>query len=140
VTIKREAAAADAHPGLFGTGDSFKCVDTLGKTGQIRTPCHLRSERSYYEWGTGSDAAPVSTIAERRLFNRLMLLHPGVGSTGGASWNTILDAWNMELITKKSDIYGKTIDQLIKHHSVAWNTISAKLKAEREGNDGLNRL
>jgi hypothetical protein len=46
----------------------------------------------------------------------------------------------MEIIANKPDIYGKTIDLLIKHHSVAWSASSAKLKAEKEGHDGLSRL
>jgi hypothetical protein len=46
--------------------------------------------------------------------------------------------WNEKI--DSITIFGKTVEHLQQHHAKEWTHINAKLKALREGSDGLTRL
>lgn len=69
-----------------------------------------------------------------------MIANPLVGQKGGCTWSIILDIWNAEVMLEKKGIFGKTSEQLERHHANEWSTINSKLKALKEGSDALERL
>ncbi len=85
----------------------------------------------------GCDGAPVSTIEERIFFNRLMSANPRVGTKAGCSWDKFVDLWHNEVKQEAKGIYGKTSEQLKRHHAHEWAVKNAKLKAVRESSDAL---
>jgi hypothetical protein len=64
--------------------------------------------------------------------------HPGVGKQGSLTWPELLDMWNEKIDSR--NIFGKTVEHLQQHHANEWTHINAKLKAVRQGSDGLIRL
>ncbi len=83
VVTSRAAAASNKKLGLFGSSELIS-RDCVGPSGHRRTPHHLVTSRAYLRYATGCDGAPVTTIEERRLFNKLMSDNPGVGTKGAA--------------------------------------------------------
>jgi hypothetical protein len=136
VIERRLQLASMSCPSLFGTPNTF----VEGSGGRRCTPLHLKNDREFTRVMTGCDSAPISTYEEKKLFNRLMSANPLVGKKGGCSWSVILDLWNAEIMLDKKGIFGKTSEQLQRHHANEWSTINSKLKALKEGSDALKRL
>ncbi len=80
----------------------------------------------------------MTTIEERRLFNKLMVDNPCVGTPGSTFFLLLHDKWNEHLTSQ--NIYGKTVAHLARHHKNEWTHINAKSRAVQEGSDGLVRL
>ncbi len=73
VVSQRIIAASKRKPGHFGVC-GLVTYDDLGPEGRRRTPSFW-SRRKKFRWATGSDSAPIGTIEERKLFNKLMTIH-----------------------------------------------------------------
>jgi hypothetical protein len=69
-----------------------------------------------------------------------MSANPGVGTKGGCSWDKFLDLWHHEVKKEVKGIYGKTSEQLKRHHANEWTVKNSKLKAVMEGSDALRQL
>ena len=137
VVSQRILEASKRKPGLFGVCGLIT-NDDLGPEGRRRTPQFLMSERHFFRWATGSDSAPISTIEERKLFNKLMTDFPGVGTSSSISWPEMLDRWNEKIDNEY--VFGKTLEHLIRHHTQVWTSVNAKVTAVREGSEGLKKL
>jgi hypothetical protein len=137
VIEQRTAAMSERIHGLFNSR-GLVLDSHIGPTGRILTPSYLLSKRAFFQWATGTDSAPVTTIKERHLFNKLMVDNPCVGTPGSSFFLLLLDKWNEHL--SSHNIYGKTVAHLARHHKNESTLINAKSRTVQEGSDGLVRL